>query len=233
MIRAVLFDIDNTLTHRGRSVAAFSQQLADYYHVQLQSVNVVQIETIVNRIDNGGYPLKEHLTHTSIGASVAYALLQELSWNLAPDLNDLSNFWFEQFGRCAVAMPDAEQTLTHLKQAGYKLAIISNGGHATRLSILNGLGFAHYFDVINTSGLFGQAKPKPDIFIDTAQQLHVEVEQCLFVGDHPINDVHGAQQAGMQALWLSGFHQPLVTINAPQITALSEIFKYLTAMTDV
>jgi HAD superfamily hydrolase (TIGR01549 family) len=71
-------------------------------------------------------------------------------------------------------MPEAEQTLTRLKQAGYKLAIISNGGHATRLSILNGLGFQHYFDVINSSGLFGQAKPQADIFIDTAQQLAVE-----------------------------------------------------------
>lgn len=163
-IRAVLFDLDNTLTHRGRSVAAFSQGLADTYQSQINCVDVEQIESIVNRIDNGGYPLKEHLTHPSIGASVAYALLQELNWQVAPHLEALSNFWFEQFGRSAVAMPEAEQTLTRLKQAGYKLAIISNGGHATRLSILNGLGFQHYFDVINSSGQFGQAKPQADIF---------------------------------------------------------------------
>ena len=73
-IRAVLFDLDNTLTHRGRSVAAFSQSLVDYYQSQLNCVDVEQIESIVNRIDNGGYPLKEYLTHPSIGASVAHAL---------------------------------------------------------------------------------------------------------------------------------------------------------------
>ena len=146
-IRAVLFDLDNTLTHRGRSVAAFSQSLVDYYQSQLNCVDVEQIESIVNRIDNGGYPLKKYLTHPGIGASVAYALLQELNWQVSPHLEELSNFWFEQFGCSAVAMPEAEQTLTRLKQAGYKLAIISNGGHATRLSILNGLGFQHYFDV--------------------------------------------------------------------------------------
>ena len=55
-IRAVLFDLDNTLTHRGRSVAAFSQDLADTYQSQLNCVDVEQIESIVNRIDNGGYP---------------------------------------------------------------------------------------------------------------------------------------------------------------------------------
>ena len=226
-ILAVLFDLDNTLTHRGRSVAAFSQDLADTYQSQLNCVDVEQIESIVNRIDNGGYPLKEYLTHPSIGASVAYALLQELNWQVPPRLEALSNFWFAQFGCSAVAMPEAEQTLTRLKQAGYKLAVISNGGHATRLSILNGLGFQHYFDVINSSGQFGQAKPQADIFIDTAQQLAVEVEQCLFIGDHPINDVQGAQQAGMQALWLSGFHVPSVQMTAPSIAALSEIFDYL------
>ncbi len=58
-IRAVLFDLDNTLTHRGRSVAAFSQSLVDYYQSQLNCVDVEQIESIVNRIDNGGYPFKE------------------------------------------------------------------------------------------------------------------------------------------------------------------------------
>ena len=107
-IRAVLFDLDNTLTHRGRSVAVFSQGLADYYQSQLNCVDVEQIESIVNRIDNGGYPLKKYLTHPGIGASVAYALLQELNWQVPPHLEELSNFWFEQFGSSAVAMPEAE-----------------------------------------------------------------------------------------------------------------------------
>lgn len=31
----------------------------------------------------------------------------------------------------------------------------------------------------------------------------------------------------MQALWLSGFHVPLVQMTAPSITTLSEIFDYL------
>ena len=58
-IRAVLFDLDNTLTHRGRSVSALSQSLVDTYRSQLNFVDVEQIESIVNRIDNGGYPLKK------------------------------------------------------------------------------------------------------------------------------------------------------------------------------
>jgi putative hydrolase of the HAD superfamily len=34
-IRAVLFDLDNTLTHRDQSIVAYSQHLADHYQHQL------------------------------------------------------------------------------------------------------------------------------------------------------------------------------------------------------
>lgn len=78
-IRAVLFDLDNTLTHRDLSVQAYSRYLAEHYTNLLELVDVEKITEIVRRIDNGGYPKKELLTHSTIGGSVAYALLQELS----------------------------------------------------------------------------------------------------------------------------------------------------------
>ena len=32
-------------------------------------------------------------------------------------------------------------------------------------------------------------------------------EECLFIGDHPINDIQGAQNAGMHPVWMEGFHE--------------------------
>ena len=92
-IRAVLFDLDNTLTHRDQSILAYSQHLANTYQQQLQQVEISQIQSIIRRIDNGGYPKKELLTHPSIAASVAYALQQELDWNSLILKNSL-NFGF-------------------------------------------------------------------------------------------------------------------------------------------
>src|SRR5690606_23934607 len=79
-IQAVLFDLDNTLTHRDLTAQAYSCYLAEYYASAFAQVEPEKIIEIVRRIDNGGYPKKELLTHGSIGASAAYALLQELSW---------------------------------------------------------------------------------------------------------------------------------------------------------
>ena len=226
-IRAVLFDLDNTLTHRDQSIAAYSRHLADHYQHQLQHDERNLIQSIIRRIDHGGYPKKEYLTHPSIAASVAYALQQELSWNSLPDLDELSQFWFQQFGLSAVAMPGAKSLLIELKQRGYKLAVISNGGHATRLNILQGLGFSHYFDAIVSSGLLGISKPNPEIFLHTSQQLGISAQHCLYVGDHPMNDIQGATDAGMTAIWLEGFHDAGEHRPINRIQNLAEIKQFL------
>lgn len=225
-IQAVLFDLDNTLTHRDLTAQAYSRYLAEYYAPALKQVDSDKIIEIVRRIDNGGYPKKELLTHGSIGASAAYALLQELSWLTPPSIEELAQFWFSHFGRFAVEMPAAEQVLTQLKDEGYQLAIVSNGGHDTRLNTIRGLGIETYFDEIISSGLVGFNKPQPEIFQITAERLGVQPAQCLYIGDHPINDVQGATEAGMHALWMQGFHPDAEHIQH-KIQQLPEIFAHL------
>lgn len=225
-IQAVLFDLDNTLTHRDLTTQAYSRYLAEYYAPALKQVESDKIIEIVRRIDNGGYPKKELLTHGSIGASAAHALLQELSWLNPPSIEELAQFWFSQFGRFAVEMPAAEQVLTQLKDEGYQLAIVSNGGHDTRLNTIRGLGIADYFEEIISSGLVGFSKPQPEIFQITAQRLGVLPEHCLYIGDHPINDIQGAKNAGMHALWMQGFHPDAEEIQY-KIQQLPEIFTHL------
>lgn len=205
-IRAVLFDLDNTLTHRNQSIQAYVDCLIQYYKQNIQSNQHDKIIKIIHRIDNGGYPIKALLTHPSIAASVAYALLQEIIWTNPPSLNELTQFWFQQFAKNAVAMHGAMHLLLELQQQNLKLAVVSNGGHATRLAILKGLGFYPYFDTIVSSESAGISKPNAEIFLETSHQLQVDPEHCLVVGDHPVNDIWGAQNAGMHAVWMQGFH---------------------------
>lgn len=34
------------------------------------------------------------------------------------------------------------------------------------------------------------------------ERLGLRAEQCLYIGDHPINDIEGAAKAGMDTIWL-------------------------------
>lgn len=227
-IRAILFDLDNTLTHRDQSIWAYTQYLAEHFQAMLDHADLLQIKSIINRIDNGGYPDINLLTHPSIGASVAYALQQELKWHVLPEFDELTQFWFNHFGSQAVGMVGASELLARLKQHNYKLAVVSNGGHATRLNILQGLGFTGFFDEIISSESAGMSKPKPEIFLHASERLGIQPEQCLFVGDHPINDVQGALGAGMQAVLLEGFHaQSDQLMISNRIQQLSQLWSYL------
>lgn len=232
-IQAVFFDLDNTLTHRDQSVQAFSRHLLKTFESQLNHQNdaddALKTLEIIRKIDNGGYPKKEYLSHPSIAASVAYALIQELKWEVPPSIETLTAFWFEEFGLSAVAMQGASSLLEQLKQRGYKLAVISNGGHATRLKILQGLGFEHYFDDVFSSESVGIAKPKPGIFLHSCTQIKTTPQQSLYIGDHPINDYQGATDAGLKALLLNGFHPIDQTTgeNLNVIEHLEDVLLYL------
>ncbi|MBD8114893.1 HAD family hydrolase [Bacillus megaterium] len=47
----------------------------------------------------------------------------------------------------------------------------------------------------------GIKKPYVDIFLRVLKRLDVKAEETVYVGDHPENDVLGARNAGMHAIW--------------------------------
>ena len=72
-------------------------------------------------------------------------------------------------------------------------------------------GLADLLDVIVFSEEAGVSKPEPEIFLRALEQLAVEPEDAVFVGDRLETDVRGAAQVGMttvQALWFHADDTP-------------------------
>ena len=61
-------------------------------------------------------------------------------------------------------------------------------------------GLLEYLDILIVSGDYDFAKPQPEIFIYTAEKLGLKPSECIYVGDHPVNDIEGALSAGMKAV---------------------------------
>jgi putative hydrolase of the HAD superfamily len=91
------------------------------------------------------------------------------------------------------------EVLEHLSQSGFQLGVISN--FDSRLhSVLKSLHIAHFFKTVTISGEEGFAKPSPEIFIKALQKAGAMPNESLFIGDHPINDIEGATDAGIDAV---------------------------------
>ncbi|MEE4324551.1 HAD family hydrolase [Pseudomonas alliivorans] len=83
------------------------------------------------------------------------------------------------------------------------------------------LPFASQIDAIFSSEKVGSTKPASAIFLAAAEHLQVRPEECWFVGDHPVNDYPGACSAGMQAVWLRGFHDWPQEMDAATVSIFS------------
>ena len=229
MIKAVIFDMDNTLVHRERSIEKFSCYFEEKYRDSLVNETKAHIALIIKTTDNGGYGNANN-PHPKIKQSITIRLCQELNWSSAPQHDEILNCWVTHFSACSVAMPGALETLQWLQQNSIKLAVVSNGAEATRLATLKQLGLLPLMETVLSSGAFGVKKPDPRIFNAVLSALSCSSANSVFVGDHPMLDVNGARQAGMQTVWVQGFHTWPEQLAPPDvsITELTELKSVLT-----
>ncbi len=93
----------------------------------------------------------------------------------------------------------------------FRLGIICNTG-ATPGQVLRQLlkryQLDHYFAVKTFSNELKLAKPNPEIFRYTLQQLGALPQTAVHVGDDPKTDVAGAGAVGMKTIWFNNRHHP-------------------------
>lgn len=86
-----------------------------------------------------------------------------------------------------------------LKKSGVILGVVSNWDSRLH-AILKSTGLAVYFDFILASAEVRSAKPDKKIFIEALRRSGVIAEEACHVGDEPFADIHGANNAGIDAI---------------------------------
>ena len=142
-------------------------------------------------------------THNRFWISAA---LQDLGYQVHPEdprIGLAVEAYFSAFVDYAAPIPGTIDMLATLK-ARYRLGLLSNLTHApAALRIIDRLGMAPFFDVVLVSGQLGYRKPHPRVFLALLEQLGTPKEHTAFVGDNLDADVRGAQQVGIQPIWMT------------------------------
>ena len=139
------------------------------------------------------------------------ALARTMLADVGIDVDDaeLERFLLAEHAAWAPARKLASTThalLDAIRERGLKTGIVSNAFDPGWILMrdLEEMGLAQRVDVAVFSSDVGLRKPHPRIFLRALEELGVEPQHALFVGDRLRQDVGGAHELGMhtvQAMW--------------------------------
>jgi 2-haloacid dehalogenase len=98
--------------------------------------------------------------------------------------------------------PDAVSGLTALADAGYELAVFSNGSPAMIRNCLRNSGLTDFFRQRVSADEVRAFKPAPAVYRLAARRLSLPLTQVRLVSSNPF-DISGARSAGMPAIWVN------------------------------
>ena len=176
MMRAVVFDVGETLVDETRIWTRWAQRLG---------VTPLTMLGLVGACAAQDLPVEAAFDLVSPGLDVAAA---EAAW-AAEDPDGLRN----RFDADDL-YPDVVPALTALRAAGLRLVIAGNQPPSA-LAALRAMDLP--VDEIRNSAEIGAEKPSPAFFAAAADLAGVPVNEIAYVGDRTDNDVLPAADAGM------------------------------------
>lgn len=205
MIKAVFFDFYQTLGVWSESLRPRLQRITDRYGCEIDWERYATARGNLYADASGSDPTAYTLLGTMQEIIESYCEfvrtlgVQEHVEQVAWELLQSEHSFFA--ASAATLYDDTVPTLQHLRDTGFKLAIISNWD--TPLDPLTErLGIAHYFDIIVAShdARVLSAKPDPHIFNYTLAAVGVSAAEAVHVGDTYEADILGARDAGIRPI---------------------------------
>jgi len=214
--QAILFDLDETLTDRTKSIVYYAERFQGDFSGYLVSTTSSTIAAALLTADVRGYHPRE---------DVLRDFSQRLPWRTVPDVSRLRRHWETYFPRSVVARARLAETLSALHTQGIHLGIVTNGEVRFQEPKIAQLAIGQYLSTVVISEAVQIQKPDPRIFVHALAAIGCAAGHTWFVGDHPINDVLAAAAVGLRPIWVTGVQPwpPEHPVPACQIAALSEL----------
>jgi len=190
MIKAIVFDLDNTLVDfmrmKNNAVEAAVKAMIDAGLNQSQEAIKNKIDEIYNERGIEYQQVFDQLLNHFLG-KIDYKVLSAgiVAYRTAREA-ELNTY------------PKVIPTLISLIKMGIKLGVVSDAPSKEAWLRLSYIGLHHMFDAVVTYDESRERKPSPVPFNMVLQMLDMEPEYSLMVGDWAERDVVGAKGIGMK-----------------------------------
>jgi len=140
--------------------------------------------------------------------------------------------YFEAWNPHTLTDPDAPSLLRELRRRGIKIGVLSNTMWPRRAheQIFVRDEIAELIDGAVYTSEIDWVKPHPEAFRAAMAAVgETDPAACVFVGDRPYDDIHGAKSAGMRAVLIANSAVPAFEAAEPDavITRLGDVLGYI------
>jgi putative hydrolase of the HAD superfamily len=189
MIRAVIFDLDNTLVDfmemKRQAITAAIRSMIDAGLRLTQEEVQARIDAIYN---------ERGIEFQNVFDQLLYDLFQKVDYKIL----SAGIIAYRRAREAAlVPYPHVKMTLVELLKRGMKLGVVSDAPGREAWLRLCYLEFHHLFDAVVTFDDTRERKPGPAPFRRALELLAVEPSETVMVGDWAERDMVGAAQVGM------------------------------------
>ncbi len=193
MIKAVVFDVDNTLVDfvrfKDAAIDAAIHAMIDAGLNMTVGQARARIDEIYRRKGIEYQQVFDDFLTETLG-SIDYRILA----------NGIIAYRRAREG-VLVAYPHVNVTLLRLVRMGLRLAVVSDAPRLQAWMRLAQLGVDAFFDVVVTFDDTGRRKPAPEPFQRALELLGVTAAEAVMVGDWAERDIVGAREIGMHTVF--------------------------------
>lgn len=200
MIKAVIFDVDDTLYSYTKAHPEAFGAVLSYAEEQLK----ISPETFRELHQKVQKDLKAAIGDVAAvhNRMIRYQrILESQGLPLHPHALKLYELYWGTLMEVAEPSPGASEMMRELKERGIRIGIGTDMTAYMQFRKLESLGLMPYVDFFVCSEEAGVEKPHPAFFSLCAAKAGCERQECLFVGDTLKKDVLGPMEAGLKAVW--------------------------------
>ena len=193
MIRAIIFDLDNTLLD-------FVKMKQFAVKASIRAMN----EAGLNVDEESGYKdvMELYMTTGWENQLVFDDYLKQTTGEVSNKILAAGVVAYRRAREATLLVyPNVNKTLIELLKAQIRLAVVSDAPSREAWMRLYYLNLHHVFDPVLTFDDTGARKPSPKPFKLALDRMKVGPDEALMIGDWPDRDVVGAKQIGMKTIF--------------------------------
>ncbi len=203
MLKAVFFDLDDTLEDRDEARKAVKGKLSSRVEKEF-GINGKEFFKIFKKAEyefvgvssnpkdyNRKVWLRETLKRMGVRASES-------------KIKELERLYWKTVFAKIKTFPDTKDVLRKLE--AYKRIMVTDSDGCLNNYIKNNkiriLGLRKYFDLIVTSNDTGKNKPDKSLWRKGLKKFNLKPSECIMIGDKPEMDLKPTKEMGMKTVWM-------------------------------